>query len=122
MFFAGLREFGPEFGHTPRDVDLVLLQNMQQTAAGDSFDRRPDQNNRATRPRLSRAAMAKAAVKIDNRFAVLPNRNGSAQLAELLEIFSEERLQALAQFVGIKFHSRNMEGRPPCRPHLLGRD
>src|ERR1700730_17053029 len=106
MFFAGLREFGPEFGHTPRDVDLVLLQNMQQTAAGDSFDRRPDQNNRVTRPSVFAARIAEAAVKIDNRFAVLPNRNGSAQLAELLEIFSEERLQALAQFVGIKFHSR----------------
>ena len=54
------------------------------------------------------ARIAEAAVKIDNRFSVLPDRNGGAELTELVEVFSEERLESLAKRIGIKFHQRNL--------------
>ena len=41
----------------------------------------------------------KAAVEIENRFAILPNGNGGAQFVELLEILPKQRFHSLAKLV-----------------------
>ena len=102
--FARLRKLRPELSDASCDVDLVYLQNMQHTGAAEPLRRRPDENECVVGPGLFAARVAKSAVKIDNRFSVLPNRNCGAEFTQPLEIFLEERLEARAEFVCVKLH------------------
>lgn len=116
--FARLRKLRPEFSDVAFDVDLLFLQNMQHTGAAEPLRRRPNENECIVGPGLFAARIAKSAVKIDNRFSVLANRNGRAEFAQPFEIALEERLEARAEFVCVKLHPRrlNKEGRFPNRP------
>ena len=80
---------------------------MQQTGAADSFRRRPDEHERVIVPSMLVARVTKPAVKIENWFAVLPDGNGGAQVAEFLEVLAKKRLQSLAECVGVQHHRRN---------------
>ena len=74
FLFPSLCKFRPELGDALADVDLLFLQHMQDTGGADSLRRRPDQNKRVSGPRFFTMHIAKPAVEIDDRFAVLPNR------------------------------------------------
>ena len=97
VLFAGLRKLRPKLSDALVDVDLVFLQDMQQARAAQSLRRRPDEHERVGGPRLFAARVAISAVKIDNRFSVLPNRNRRAEFAEALEVFLKERLESFAK-------------------------
>ena len=99
LFLPGLRKLRPELRDALFDVDLVFLQDMQHAGAAESLGRRPNENERVGGPRLFAARVAKSAVKIDNRFSVLPNRNRRAEFAELLEIFLESNKAPIADGV-----------------------
>src|SRR5205085_12538769 len=73
LVFSGLAESRPELPHSLLDVDLVFLQNVQKTCAAESFGRRPNQNESVIRPGSFASSIPESAVKIDNRFSVLPN-------------------------------------------------
>src|ERR1700682_3943519 len=122
--FARSRKLRPELSDASFDVDLVFLQDMQHTGAAESLGRRPDEDKRVVGPGLFAAGIAKSAVKIDNRFSVLPNRNRRADFTQPLEIFLEKRLEARAEFVCVRLHPRrlNKEGRFPNRPFVYDGD
>ena len=42
-----------------------------------------------------------AALKIDNRFAILPNRYRRAELAKFVEIFAKKRFEASPKFIRV---------------------
>src|SRR5256885_14265206 len=105
IFLPGLRKLRPELPHPSVDVDLVFLQNVQQAGAPESFCCRPNQNDGVLIPSLLPARIAKATVKIEQLFSILPDRNGCAELTELFEIFLKQRLEAQPKFVGIELHS-----------------
>jgi len=86
------------------DVDLVFLQDVQQTSASDPFRRRPNQNDRVFGPRLFASGIAKSAVKLEQLLSVLPNGNGGAELAKCLEILLKQRFEALAKLICIQLH------------------
>src|SRR5205807_720534 len=92
---------------------------MQQTGAADSFRGRPDQHDGVLGPGLFPLGIAKSAVQIEQRFAVLPNRQRRAQLTKALEVPLEKRRDSLAQFLGVESHRANLEGRAPSRPTLF---
>ena len=77
---------------------------MQNACAAESFRGRPNQDKRVARPRLFAARIFKSALKIDNRFSVLPDRNRRAELAELLKILFKQRCDALTKFARIQLH------------------
>jgi hypothetical protein len=122
LVFAGLPEFRPELSHALLDVDLVFLQNVQNTPAAESFRRRPDQDERIGRPRVFAARIFEAAVKIDNRFAVLPNRNCRPKLAQFREILAKQRLELCAKLVRVQAHEQQWRD-DLCVVHIfVGRD
>src|SRR5207237_10514748 len=96
LFFSSLLKLRPELPHPAFDVDLVFLQNMQETRASKTFRSRPNQHQRLFCPRLFASRIAKSAVEIENRFSILPNGNYRAELAELLEVCLEERFRERA--------------------------
>src|SRR2546430_1613212 len=104
LFFSSLREFRPELPYSSFDVDLVFLQKMQETRTAESFSRRPDQNEGVVLPRLLATAVAKSAVKLEQLLSVLPNRNGCAKLAELIEVLVKERFNPRTQRVYLQSH------------------
>ncbi len=104
VFFAGLGKLRPELCDAALDVDLVFLQNMQNAGAAESLRGRPNQDKRVANPRMFAARIFKSAVKIDNRFPVLPDRNRGAELAQLLKILFKQRRDALTKFVRIQLH------------------
>src|SRR6266404_3218732 len=108
-FLVRLCELRPEFSDASFDFDLRFLQHMQHTGAAESLRRRPDKNECVGGPGLFAARIAKSAVKIDNRFSVLPNRNRRAEFAQFFEILLEEWLQAFAEFSRIQLHEAKME-------------
>jgi hypothetical protein len=63
---------------------------MQHTGAAEPLRRRPDENECIVGPGLFAARIAKSAVKIDNRFSILPNRNRRAEFTQPFEIVLEE--------------------------------
>ena len=101
LFFPGLRKLRPELGDALFDVDLVFLQDMQSAGAAQAFCGGPNEHERVVAPRDSPTRIPKSAVKIDNRFSMLPNRHRGAELAELLEIFLKQWRDALAKLAGI---------------------
>jgi hypothetical protein len=101
LFFAGLGKLRPELCDPLVDVDVVFLQHMQKTGAADSLCRRPYQHERVSRPRFFATRVAEPAVKIENRFFVLPNRNSGSELAKPLKVFLEQWLQSLAKFISV---------------------
>src|SRR5260370_5139024 len=101
LFFPGLRKLRPELRDALFDVDLAFLQDMQNAGGAQSFRGRPDEHERVVAPRDGPARIPKSAVKIDNRFSMLPNRHPGAQLAELAEIFLKQRHDALASAASI---------------------
>src|SRR5438876_5712048 len=92
---------------------------MQETCAAKSFSRRPNQNECVIRPRLFATRLPKSAMKFEQLLSILPNRDCRAELAELLEVLSKQRLETRTQFICVQLHQTNMEGRPLCRPHFL---
>ena len=100
LVFAGLRELGPEFSHAPVESDVSFLQRVQQTRAPQSFRGRPEEDNRVGRPRLFAFRIPKSAVEFEDRFAVLPDRDRSPELAEAGEVFVKKCGNAL------EFHRR----------------
>src|SRR6266404_9960816 len=119
-FLVRLCELRPEFSDASFDFDLRFLQHMQHTGAAESLRRRPDKNECVGGPGLFAARIAKSAVKIDNRFSVLPNRNRRAKFTQSLEIFLEKRLEARAEFVCVRLHARRLNNgrRFPNRPFI----
>src|ERR1700704_360090 len=119
-FLVRLRKLRPELSDASVDGDLFFLQNMQHTGGAEPLRRRPDENECVVGPGLFAACVAKSAVKIDNRFSILPNRNRRAEFTQPLEIFLEKRLEARVEFVWVRLHPRrlNKEGRFPNRPFV----
>ena len=105
FFFAGLGKLRPELRDPLVDVDVVFLQHMQNTRAADSFCRRPYQNKRVAVHGFSSTRIAKSAVKIENRFSVLPNRNSGSELAKLLKVFLEQWFQSLTKLAAFQVAS-----------------
>src|SRR5438876_4255402 len=103
-FFPGLREFRPDLPHMTFDVDLVFLQDVQQTSASDPFRRRPNQNDRVSGPRLLASGIAKSAVKLDQLLSVLTDGNGGTELDKCIEIHSKQMFEALAKLIYIQYH------------------
>ena len=89
FFFTSLRKLRPEVRDPLVERDFVFLQCMQDTCAANSLRRRPHQNECVACPRIFAARFAKSAVKVDDRFSILPNRHRSAQFAKLFEILLE---------------------------------
>ena len=77
---------------------------MQETRAAESFSRRPNQSEGVVFPRLLATVIAKSEVKLERFLSVLPNRNGCAEFAELIEVLLKERFDPGAQLVSIQLH------------------
>src|SRR6266404_1432421 len=106
VLFSSLGEFRPELRDTMADVDLVFLQNVKKGGASESFRCGPNQNDCVVAPRLFAPRIAKAAMKVEEWSAALPNRDCCTELAELLEVFLKQRLETRAEFVGVKLHPK----------------
>ena len=106
--FPALREFRPELGDATFDVDLVFLQDVEQTGAAQSFRRRPDENQRVRGPGLFAARIAKSAMKIEQRLAILPNGNRRAEFAKLREIFLEQWRDTFESALESLHHARSV--------------
>src|SRR3954471_5691625 len=102
--FTSLLEFRPELRDSPRQLDALFLQNMQQTCAPETFSRRPEEHARISCPWNLAARIAKSAVQIEDRVAVLPDGDSGAKFTALAEVFLEQRRQPVSQFVGAQFH------------------
>src|SRR5678816_3652721 len=89
LVFVCLPKFGPELRDAAVELNLPLLQRMQHTRAANSFRCRPDQHDRVGRPRFLATRVAKSAVKINQRFTVLPNRNRRAEFAKSFKVLVE---------------------------------
>jgi len=88
--FPGLRKLRPEFCHPPLQSNFSLLQDMEETCAPETFRGRPKKNERVARPwRLARR-VAVAALQLQHRRTVLPDRNGRAQFAKAGKVFRKE--------------------------------
>src|SRR5437763_9544888 len=95
LVFVCLPKLWPELSDGPVELNLVLLQRMQDTRAANSFRCRPDQHDRVGRPRFLATRIAKFAVKINQRFTVLPNRKRGDEFAKLLQIILKQRSQLI---------------------------
>jgi hypothetical protein len=104
FFFASLSELGPKVRYAPVDANPVLLQHMQDACAANSLGGRPDEDERVSFPRFFMAGIAKSAVKIDDRFSILPDRYSRTELSETREILFKERSNLSFQFFGIELH------------------
>src|SRR5205823_6000238 len=91
LVFVCLPKFGPELSDGPVELNLLLLQRMQYTRAANSFRCGPDQHDRVGRPRFLATRVTKSAVKIDQRFPVLPNRKRRAEFAKPFKVLVEQR-------------------------------
>ena len=80
--FAVLRKRRPEFRHSAIQRDTVLLQDVQKTRAPETLRRRPKKNQRLRGPGRFASGIAKAAVQIEERLAVLPDGNSGAEFSE----------------------------------------
>src|SRR5215470_15695246 len=125
FFFSSLCELGPKLRYAPVEVNLMLLQNVEDTRAADSFRSRPHQNQRVGFPGPFAASIAKSAVKIEDWSSVLPDRNRSAKLAKFFKILLEQRHESLAKLIGIQLHhwlvNKKGWGLKPNRPGPRGR-
>ena len=88
--FIGLREFWPELGDVPLQLNVVLLENMKQARAPQTLRGRPKQDNRVGCPGLLSLRISKAALQFENRFPFLPNGYCRAEFPEALEVLFEE--------------------------------
>src|SRR6266545_11764 len=104
LLFASLSELRPKLRHGPVDANPALLQQMQNACAANSLGGRPDEDKRMGFPRFFVASIAKPAVKIDNWFSILPDRNRRAQLSKLFEVLQEQGLESLANSFRIELH------------------
>src|SRR4026207_952214 len=77
---------------------------MQDTCAANSFRCGPDQNDRVGCPRFFATRVAKSAVKLNHRLAVLPNRHRRAEFAMLFKIFAEQRIESITKCFKIELH------------------
>jgi hypothetical protein len=114
VFLAGLSKLRPKFRDAAFNLDLVLLQNMQNACAADPLRGRPNQDKRIGRPRMFAARIFKSALKVDDRFPVLPDRNPGAELAEFLKILFKQRGDALTKFARIQLPRESKVGKPRC--------
>ena len=87
--FTALRKFRPELRDALLDSDRMFLQDMEETGAAQSFRRRPEENQRVRGPRFLTVRIAKSAMEIEQRLAILPNRDRGAEFAKLRKIFFE---------------------------------
>jgi hypothetical protein len=108
FFFPSLSELGPKVRNAPVDANSVLLQHMEDACAAKSLGGRPDEDERVSFPWFFVAGIAKSAVKIDDRFSILPDRYSRTELSEFFEVFPERGSQSLAKFVGIQLHCSNL--------------
>src|SRR5258707_12015828 len=104
LIFACPPKFGPELRDGPVELNLLLLQRMQHTRAASSFRSRPDQHDRVGCPRFLATRVAKSAVKINQRFTVLPNRKRRSEFAKLFKILLKQRFQSLKNLPAFKLH------------------
>src|SRR5262249_883091 len=86
------------------ELNLLSFQRMQYARAADSFRCRPDQHDRVGCPRFRTTRVAESAVKINNWFSILPNRNRCAEFATFAEVFAKEWFKSCAKFFGIEAH------------------
>jgi hypothetical protein len=91
LVFVCLPKLGPELRDAAVELNLLLLQRMQDTRAANSFRCRPDQHDRFGCPRFLATCVAKSAVKINNWFSVLPNRNRRAEFTESFKVLVEQQ-------------------------------
>ena len=96
IHLAALRKLRPEFRNAAINFDFVFLKRVEQTCAADSFRGRPDQHDRVLGPGLLPLGIAKSTVQIEQRLAVLPDRDRRAQFAKALEILLEQWRDAFA--------------------------
>ena len=82
----------------------MLLQHVQQACAANSLGGRPDEDECVSFPRFFVASIAKSAVKIDNWFSILPDRNRGSELSKLFEVFPEQGLESLAKAFRVELH------------------
>src|SRR5438067_12565003 len=101
-------------------IEAAFLQKVKQTCAGQTLGRRPDEDDRVWRPRLLVFPVAESAMQIEDRFAILPNGNSGAELAEAREIFFEERSEAIPQLVRFKTHSNKCGGTTSASSNEIG--
>src|SRR5205823_10585383 len=111
LVFVCLPKLGPELSDGPVELNLLLLQRMQDTRAATSFRCRPDPHARAARPRFLATRIAKSAVKINQRFTVLPNRKRRAEFAKLFKILMKQRFQSLKNLPAFQLHCGICSGR-----------
>src|SRR5947208_9582151 len=83
LFFATLSELGPKLRHVSVAANPVLLQHMQDAGVANSLGGRPDEDERISVPGFFVAGIAKSAVKIDDRFSILPNGRSEEHTSEL---------------------------------------
>src|SRR6476646_8055144 len=99
-----LAKLRPELSDGPVELNLLLLQRMQYTRAANSFRCRPNQHGGVGAPRFLATGIAKSAVKINQRFTVLPNRKRRAEFAESFKVLIEQRFQSLKNLAGFQLH------------------
>ena len=87
--FTALRKFRPELRDALLDRDRIFLQDMEQAGAAQSFRRRPEENECVRGPRLLTVRIAKSTMEIEQRLAILPNRDRGTEFAKLRKILFE---------------------------------
>lgn len=87
--FTALRKFRPKLRDALLDSDRIFLQDMEETGAAESFRRRPDENQCVRGPRFLTVRIAKSTMEIEQRVAILPNRDRCPEFAKLRKIFFE---------------------------------
>ena len=120
--FSALRELRPELRDRAIERDPPFLQNVEKTGAPEAFRGRPEEDEGVGGPGDLALGIAEAVVEIEDGLAVLPDGNGRAELAELFEIFFEERGEACGKRGGVEWHcghASRKEGRFPKRLLLV---
>ena len=96
VHLAGLPKLRPEFGNAAINFDFVFLKRVQQTGTANSFRGRPHQNDGVFGPDLFPVGIAKSTLQIEERLAVLPDRQRRAQLTKALEVLLEQGRDSFA--------------------------
>src|SRR4029079_8391780 len=105
--FSGLGEGWPEFRDRPFQTNFVGLQNVKETSAAQPFCCGPGENERVIGPRDFALRVAIAAVQIQHRLAVLPDRDRRSQFTELGKIFREDWFETRRQMIAAERHQES---------------